>query len=101
MSSWAIAADDNEVKEGKIVPVSIGDQQMILLRINGEVFALENRCPHMNCQLQGGTLQEYSIKCPCHSWTFDVRTGAYIASDKIRVNVYETQVKDGKISILT
>ncbi|WP_292466411.1 Rieske (2Fe-2S) protein [Methanolobus sp.] len=101
MTSWIIAANDNEVKEGKIKPVDIGDQRIILIRKEGEVYALENRCPHMNCPLQGGILQDYSLKCPCHSWTFDIRTGAYVASDKIKVNVYETQVKDGKISILT
>ncbi|WP_340820394.1 Rieske (2Fe-2S) protein [Methanolobus sp. WCC4] len=101
MTSWNIAADDNEVKEGKMKPVEIGDKRLLLIRIDDEVFALENRCPHMNCPLQGGLIQDHSIKCPCHSWTFDIRTGAYIASDRIRVNVYETQVKDGKISVLT
>ncbi|MEZ5334098.1 MAG: hypothetical protein R2741_02090 [Methanolobus sp.] len=40
------------------------------------------------------------MKCPCHNWTFDIRTGAYVASDKIKVNVFDTQVKDGKISVL-
>lgn len=100
MASWVTAADYNDVKEGNIKAVDIGDLKMVLIRVDDEIFALENRCPHMNCPLQGGIIQEYSIKCPCHSWTFDIRTGAYVASDKIRVNVYETQVKDGKISVL-
>lgn len=99
MSSWILAANDNEIKEGKMKPVTADGKQVLLIRKDGQIFAIENRCPHMNCPLQGGTLQDYMIKCPCHSWTFDIRTGAYIASDKIRVNVYETQVKDGKISV--
>lgn len=101
MTSWVIAVKDDELKEGKMKPVSIGERQILLIRKEGKVFALDNRCPHMNCPLQAGILQDYSLKCPCHSWTFDIRTGAYIASDKIRINIYETQVKDGIISVLT
>ena len=100
MASWEIAADDNEVKEGKTKPVRIGNKEVLLIRKDGEVFALEDRCPHMNCHLQGGALHDYSLKCPCHGWIFDIRSGAYVASDKIKVNVYETQVKDGKVSVL-
>lgn len=100
MASWVIAANDDEVNEGKMKPVRIEGKELLLIRKDVEVFALEDRCPHMNCHLQGGTLQDYSLKCPCHSWIFDIRTGVYVASDKIKVNVYETQVKDGKISVL-
>ncbi|MEZ5334099.1 MAG: Rieske (2Fe-2S) protein [Methanolobus sp.] len=53
MTSWIIAANDDEVKEGKMKPVSAGDKQILLIRKDGEIFALENRCPHMNCPLQG------------------------------------------------
>lgn len=100
MTSWVIAASESDVKEGKMKPVEVGDTRILLIRIQGEIFAIENRCPHMNCPLQGGIIQDYSIKCPCHSWSFDIRTGSYVASDKIKVNVYETQLKDGNISVL-
>ncbi|WMW21398.1 Rieske (2Fe-2S) protein [Methanolobus mangrovi] len=100
MTSWTVAASENDVKEGKMKPVEVGGSRILLIRIDGEIFAIENRCPHMNCPLQGGILLDHSIKCSCHSWTFDLRTGAYVASDKIKVNVYETQVMDGSISVL-
>ncbi|WP_321430242.1 Rieske (2Fe-2S) protein [uncultured Methanolobus sp.] len=100
MTSWTVVANENDVKEGNMKPVEAGGARILLIRIDGEIFAIENRCPHMNCPLQGGTLVDHSIKCPCHSWTFDLLTGAYVASDKIKVNVYETQLKDGNISVL-
>lgn len=100
MTTWVIVANDDEVKEGEMKALDHGDKQVLLIRKGGELFALENRCPHMNCHLDGGTLQDYSLKCPCHNWTFDIRTGVYVASDKIKLNVYDTQVKDGKIVVL-
>ncbi|MDY0387670.1 MAG: Rieske (2Fe-2S) protein [Methanolobus sp.] len=100
MTKWVIVANDDEVKEGEMKALDVGGKQVLLIRKAGEMFALENRCPHMNCRLDGGTLQDYSLKCPCHSWIFDIRSGAYVASDKIKVNVYDTQVKDGEIAIL-
>jgi 3-phenylpropionate/trans-cinnamate dioxygenase ferredoxin subunit len=100
MTSWLIAASGNEVKEGRMKPLDAGGKRILLIRIEDEVFAIENRCPHMNCPLQGGIIEGHSIKCPCHNWSFDIRTGAYAASDSIRLNIYETQEKDGKISVL-
>ena len=53
---------------------------MALTHIDGEYFAMENRCPH-----QGGPLGEGSIevgndgqcwlRCPWHGWDFDPKTG--------------------------
>ncbi len=100
MASWISVASDSEVKEGRMKSLEAGGQRILLIRVEGELFAIENRCPHMNCPLQGGILEAHTIKCPCHSWAFDLRTGVYVASDKIKVNVYETQVKDGMISVL-
>jgi 3-phenylpropionate/trans-cinnamate dioxygenase ferredoxin subunit len=100
MTSWTVAASEKDVKEGKMKPVEVGDSRILLIRVDREMFAIDNRCPHMSCPLQGGTQVDHSIKCPCHSWTFDLRSGAYVASNKIRVNVYETQLKDGNMSVL-
>jgi len=71
----------------------------VLVRHDGEILAFSNRCPHMGCGLVRGTLEGNLVRCPCHDWTFDIRTGEFPLSPKIRVPVYRTKVEEGKIWI--
>ena len=50
-----------------------GDPAIVVRARDGELFALSAVCTHAGCELaySGGALT-----CPCHSSTFDIRTGA-------------------------
>ena len=106
MSEWVFAIEDNKLKEEKIKVFKTEDKQIALIRKNNEVYALLNECPHEGCPLKNGTLEGFVLKCACHNWGFDIRTGEnvdtgeYIDMDDPKVETFETQVSDGKISIL-
>jgi 3-phenylpropionate/trans-cinnamate dioxygenase ferredoxin subunit len=53
----------------------------------------------MACSLGGGTLEGYTIKCPCHDWGFDIRTGEFLDAKEIRIQTYEWKLSEGKILI--
>ena len=53
----------------------------------------------MACPLSAGAIEGYTIKCPCHDWTFDIRTGEFLDAKEIRIPVFEWKLKDGKIFI--
>jgi nitrite reductase/ring-hydroxylating ferredoxin subunit len=55
--------------------VRVGEIEVGLYRVDGEVFAMENPCPHAGHRLSEGTLDGAVIVCPAHGWDFDVRTG--------------------------
>jgi nitrite reductase/ring-hydroxylating ferredoxin subunit len=42
---------------------------------DGEVFALDNRCPHMGFPLSKGTLKDGILTCHWHHAQFDLRSG--------------------------
>ncbi len=77
---WYHVADVNELPSGRVKTVTAGTQSMALTYIDGEYYAMDNRCPH-----QGGPLGEGSIesgkdgqcwlRCPWHGWDFDPKTG--------------------------
>ena len=48
---------------------------IVLVKLNGEIFALDDRCPHQGGPLSKGTLNDDKLMCPWHCWSFDVRTG--------------------------
>jgi len=104
-------------KLGEIAPnsskvVRVKGREIALFNVNGEYFALLNRCPHEGAPLSYGrlyTLVESDrpgcyrtsrkgemLRCPWHGWEFDVRTGqSYCDPARIRVKAYEAKVESG------
>jgi len=53
----------------------------------------------MACPLGGGSLDGYVIKCPCHDWRYDIRTGEFLDAKEIKIPIYESRVSDGKVFV--
>ena len=54
----------------------IGKKTILFIRHRGEVFAIENICPHWGFPLNSAKFTvDYVITCPFHRSAFDVRTG--------------------------
>ena len=64
-----------EIPEGRGLRVRVGQQEIGLFRVDGEIYALDNACPHAGFPLSEGVVQEGIVTCPLHQWQFDVRTG--------------------------
>ncbi len=49
---------------------------MLVADIDGEWFAVEDRCSHANCSfITDGELDATTLICNCHGSEFDFRTG--------------------------
>ncbi|HEV8629908.1 MAG TPA: nitrite reductase (NAD(P)H) small subunit [Thermoanaerobaculia bacterium] len=67
-----------EIPEGGMVCRVHGARQVALVRIQGEVFAIDDLCTHAGASLHEGELGrmgDYLVTCPWHEAHFDVRTG--------------------------
>ena len=77
---WCRVAAVDDVAVGRVKTVTAGTTSLALTNVDGELTAMDNRCPH-----QGGPLGEGSIevgtdgqcwlRCPWHGWDFDPKTG--------------------------
>ena len=57
--------------------VHLEGEQIVLWRVNGKIYALNNFCPHQHiAALHQGTLEHLCVTCPMHGWTFSLETGA-------------------------
>jgi len=68
-------AATSDVKEGELYPAEAAGQRLLLTRIDGQVHAVVNRCPHMGMKMTRGELCDGVLKCPWHGSRFDFRTG--------------------------
>ena len=77
---------------GRIV-IEVDDQLVVLLRVSGEVFAIDDVCTHDGGPLSEGELDDHTIACPRHGAKFDIRTGAAVTMPATR----PTKVHDVKV----
>lgn len=92
--------------------VTVDGRAIVVLNVNGELFALSDKCPHKGASLSGGKLTglvesqapgEYCysrsgemLRCPWHGWEFDVRSGrSYCDPKRMRLMSYSVSVEHG------
>jgi nitrite reductase/ring-hydroxylating ferredoxin subunit len=91
--------EERELQEGTMKLVNVDGTPVLLVKVSGEIFAIDNRCPHMGCGFSGGSLDGYVIICPCHDWRFDLRTGEYEEMKEMVLTKYDWKIKSGKIYV--
>src|SRR5512136_258794 len=75
MSEFVSVAKVNEIEEGVVKVVRVGDVPIGLTKVEGEFFAFADVCTHDDGPVAEGELDEYTIECPRHGAKFDIRTG--------------------------
>ena len=97
MENFFPALAESELKDGTMKLVSVEGTPILFIKQFGEIFAIDNRCPHQGCGFSGGTLDGAVIVCPCHAWRFNLETGEYDKEPAMKLTKYEWIIKEGKI----
>lgn len=54
---------------------SLAGKSYLLVQTAGQVFLVENRCPHMDAPLANGAIEQGTIRCKAHGIAFDLVSG--------------------------
>jgi len=68
-------ANKDDLSPGGVKVVEVGEEEIALCNVEGQVYAVANICTHDNSPLGAGHLIGSEIECPRHGARFDVRTG--------------------------
>jgi nitrite reductase/ring-hydroxylating ferredoxin subunit len=95
--------------------VRVEDREICVMRVNDELFAIRNGCPHQDAPLCKGAIRRSItaegvgemfreaarpiITCPWHGWAFDLRSGVSVTGAVGRVRCYDVVVQDGRVLI--
>ncbi len=98
-TGWVQALPLVELPTGLSTKVYLGGQQVAIFNVNGDLYAINNRCPHARGPLCEGTVNADgdvpSVTCPWHKADFDLRTGIVIdGPHRAPVQSYAVRVGD-------
>jgi nitrite reductase/ring-hydroxylating ferredoxin subunit len=107
-----VVAPVGDIPPGGRKLVQVNGRAIVVFNLAGAFFALSERCPHKGGPLSKGKLTgllessepgayRYSrrgeiIRCPWHSWEFDIRTGkSWCDPERVRARNYRVSVEPG------
>jgi len=91
---------EDDLREGELTGIEVAGKKLVLLNIDGEIRAFEDRCPHLSSRLSEGDIDGRTLTCAAHLWEFDAVTGKGTDPGNSQLNVFETCMADGNIEVL-
>jgi nitrite reductase/ring-hydroxylating ferredoxin subunit len=89
----------DEIPPGGLKHVEIEGEELALANVDGELYAIQGQCLHLQGPLAEGRLDHAVLTCPWHGWQYDVRTGLNEFDHAIRLRTYEVRVEDGEVKV--
>ena len=65
----------SEIEKGAAALYKLGDREIAVFNVDGELYALDDYCSHEEGSLSEGYMEACEIECPVHGARFDLRTG--------------------------
>ena len=93
-------AQVSELRNGEIMAVTIGDDQVLLTNIDGKFYAIDDVCSHAYACLSDGDINGEEAACPLHGGSFNATTGAPMnppAEEPLRV--FQVKVEEDDIFV--
>lgn len=99
MANFVKVCLKSEIKDGSGKVVDVNGKQIAVLNHNGEFFAIDNTCAHMQGPLGEGSCSDGKVTCPWHGWEYDLETGKNTFDENIKLNTYEVRVKEEDVLV--
>ncbi len=96
---WHKVLDDkSELLEGRVMTVTAGHTGICLAHFEGEICALNNKCPHQGGPLGEGSIENGLLRCPWHGWDFHPCSGKAPGFDD-GVETYPTKIEGTEVYV--
>ncbi|MPZ49120.1 MAG: Rieske 2Fe-2S domain-containing protein [Dehalococcoidia bacterium] len=88
-----------ELERDRFRVLSAEGRVILVLIDQGQVFALDNRCPHMGFPLHRGTVRDGILTCHWHHAKFDLAGGCTLDPFADDVPAFPVEVRDGDVYV--
>ena len=88
------------ISPGEGRSIRVDGQAIALFRgRTGDLYAVENRCPHRGGPLADGIFGGGQVICPYHSYRFDLATGACLTDATCSLRTFPVSERHGEILV--
>ena len=84
---------------GEMRGVVLGDQRLLVVRLEDRVCVYRDRCPHQGYPLSEGKLEHGVITCRLHEHRFDAATGAGVNPRGSCLSALPSRVEGGHVLV--
>ncbi|CAN5179589.1 hypothetical protein BH20ACT16_BH20ACT16_15220 [soil metagenome] len=99
-ADWTPVLDASMLVDDRPMRALAGEREMIIVKRNGTIPALANRCAHRGGPLHEGELEGDCIVCPWHSTRFRLDDGSVERGPSTHPQpTYEARVNDGRVEV--
>ena len=90
----------DQLKNGAPVKFEKNGKSICVVRVDNEVFAIDDTCSHSDASLSEGEVTDFKIECWLHGAEFDLRTGQALSLPaNIALQTYSVDVKDNSVTV--
>lgn len=101
MSREFFAAKVNDLQDGDMKQVEVGDLKILLTRLDGSFYAIGGECSHYGGTLAEGVLSGEHVTCPWHQARFHVKTGELVDPPALdSMARFETRVAGDRVMVV-
>lgn len=100
MTDFVTVATTDELADGDRLVVELNRKWIVLFNIDGQYYAIEDRCTHDDGELASGEMIGCEIICARHGARFDVRDGRVTHPPAlVDVPAYQTRVIGNEVQV--
>lgn len=89
-----------ELEPGSKKRVTLNGLELMIVNVNGNVYATQKSCSHAESDLTEGNLEGCIIECPMHGAMFDITDGRVLSLPATSpLKVYPAKIENGIIMV--
>jgi Fe-S cluster biogenesis protein NfuA/nitrite reductase/ring-hydroxylating ferredoxin subunit len=91
-AGWVEVCEMGELADGALDTRSVEGREVLLYRHGDVVSCLDNACAHMGMPLDGGHVENGTLRCPYHGFTYLLETGECLTVPEVQLAVHAVKV---------
>jgi nitrite reductase (NADH) small subunit len=90
--SWTSLCELQELQDGQGKYAEISGFQLAIFLDKGQVYVMDNHCPHAGGSMSAGFIDEGCAVCPWHYWAFKLESGELRDWPGVTIPTYKTRL---------
>lgn len=96
---WSDVCALDDLKDEGIAARAVDGREVLLYRHGDAVSCVDNACAHMGMPLDGGFLDNGTLRCPYHGFVYLLETGECLTVPEVQLAVHAVKVSGDRVSV--